>query len=102
MHSRDHMSHLASTTYDQDDEPAEEHPSLATLGLRLLTILFGLFVLLPLVLFSPVALLVCAVVCHEREQPVIETLDEQPESSQQYPSVVPAFIEELAVELIAG
>ncbi len=101
MDSRDYTSHLAST-YDQEDEPAEEHPSLITLGLRVLTILFGLFILLPLVLFSPVALLICAIVGHEKELPVVELPGSQPGPKYHCTRVAPAPIEEIAVELIAG
>ena len=96
------MSHPASTAYDQDDDPAEEHPSLATLGLRGLTLVLGLFILLPLVLFSPVALMVWAILSRDKDQLVIESPGREPESVRHYRRVVPAPVEELGVELIAG
>ncbi len=109
MDSRDYTSHMASTRYDEEDELAEAYPSLITLGLRVLTILFGLFILLPLVLFSPVALAICALVDRRKEpsvkeQPIIEitTIQPGPKHPCPGPSVAPASIEEIAVEWLAG
>ncbi len=102
MDSRDYLSQRASTTYDDDADVVEEYPSLIVLCLRVLTILFGLFVLLPVVVLSPIVLLISAVVSRAKDQPVTETLDRQSSACNRHPRVIPASIEELAAELIAG
>ncbi len=101
MNSRNTMSRSASTIYDQDDS-AEEHASLATLCLRVLTIIVGLFILLPLVLFSPVVLVIYAIASHGKEAPASDTPGTQTESAYYHPGIIPAPVEELGIELIAG